>query len=89
MPAFRVTALEHLDGITEFMLSRGMLCDEGGMLSIGVEEERAFGRRHFMEDGFSTPLSHGAPCLVAQAPAISLSSGSRTRGGRAAIESMR
>ena len=49
MPAFRAMALDHLDGITEFMLSRGMLYDEGGMLSIGVEGERAFGRRHFME----------------------------------------
>ena len=49
MPAFRAMALDHLDGIIEFMLSRGMLYDEGGLLSIGVEGERAFGRRHFME----------------------------------------
>ena len=49
MPAFRAMALDHLDGIIDFMLSRGMLYDEGGLLSIGVEGERAFGRRHFME----------------------------------------
>ena len=45
----RGVRLDHLDGIIEFMLSRGMLYDEGGLLSIGVEGERAFGRRHFME----------------------------------------
>ena len=49
MPAFRAMALDHLDGIIDFMLSRGMLYDEGGLLSIGVEGERAFGRRYFME----------------------------------------
>ncbi len=31
------------------MLSRRMLCDEGGMLSNDVERERAFDRRHLME----------------------------------------
>ena len=83
-------ALEHLDGITEFMLSRGVLCNEGGTLPIGVDGERAFGRRrHFMDDAFPTLLSHGPPCLVAHALAISLSSESRTRGGCAVIESMR
>ena len=45
MPAFRAMAIEHLDDIIEFMLARGMLFDDGGMLSIGVEGERSFGRR--------------------------------------------
>ena len=49
MPAFRAMAIEHLDDIIEFMLARGMLFEDGGMLSIGVEGERSFGRRHFME----------------------------------------
>ena len=49
MPAFRAMALEHLNDIIEFMLTRGILVEDGGMLSIGVEGERSFGRRHFME----------------------------------------
>ena len=49
MPAFRAMADAHLDDIIEFMLGRGMLFDDGGMLSIGVEGERSFGRRHFIE----------------------------------------
>ena len=49
MPAFRAMALEHLNDIIEFMLARGILVEDGGMLSIGVEGERSFGRRHFME----------------------------------------
>ena len=49
MPAFCAMAQEHLDGIIEFMLMRGMLYEDGGMLSMGVEGERAFGRRHFMD----------------------------------------
>jgi ATP-dependent Lhr-like helicase len=31
------------------MLDRGILFDENGILAMGVEGERAFGRRHFME----------------------------------------
>ena len=49
MPAFRAMALEHLNDIIEFMLARGMLFEDGGILSIGAEGERSFGRRHFME----------------------------------------
>ena len=49
MPAIRAMALEHLDDIIEVMLARGVLFEDGGMLSIGVEGERSFGRRHFME----------------------------------------
>ena len=49
MPAFRAMAQEHLDDVIGFMVARGMLYDDGGMLSMGVEGERAFGRRHFME----------------------------------------
>ena len=49
MPKFGAMAQEHLDGIIEFMLTRGMLYEDSGMLSMGVEGERAFGRRHFMD----------------------------------------
>lgn len=49
MPAFCAMAQEHLNGIIEFMLMRGMLYEDGGMLSMGVEGERAFGCRHFMD----------------------------------------
>ena len=49
MPAFRAMADAHLDDITEFMLARGMLFEDAGMLSIGLEGERSFGRRHFIE----------------------------------------
>lgn len=49
MPAFCAMAQQHLDDIIEFMLTRGMLYEDGGMLSMGVEGEHAFGRRHFMD----------------------------------------
>ena len=49
MPAFCAMAPKHLDEIIEFMLARGMLYEDGGMLSMGVEGEHAFGRRHFMD----------------------------------------
>ena len=49
MPAFRAMSREHLDDILDFMLTRGMLYEDDGMMSLGIEGERAFGRRHFME----------------------------------------
>ena len=49
MPAFRAMAREHLNDIIEFMLERGILFEDGGMLSMGVEGERSFGRQHFQE----------------------------------------
>ena len=49
MPAFSAMARGHLDEIVEFMLTRGILYEDDGMLSLGVEGERVFGRRHFME----------------------------------------
>ena len=49
MPAFAEMARGHLDDIVEFMLSQGILFEEEGMMSLGTEGERAFGRRHFME----------------------------------------
>jgi ATP-dependent Lhr-like helicase len=49
MPAFAAMAEDHLDEILAFMLACGILYEEEGMLSMGVEGERAFGRRHFME----------------------------------------
>ena len=49
MPAFRAMAREHLDDIIEFMLARGIMHDDEGLMSVGIEGELAFGRRHFME----------------------------------------
>ena len=49
MPAFRAMARRHLDEIVAFMLAQGLLHEEAGMLSIGAQGERAFGRRHFLE----------------------------------------
>ena len=49
MPAFREMAAGHLDAIIDCMLALGLLFDDGGMLSVGVEGERSFGRRHFIE----------------------------------------
>ena len=49
MPAFSAMARGHLDEIVEFMLTRGVLYEDDGMLSLGAEGERAFGRRHFMD----------------------------------------
>ena len=49
MPAFRAMAREHLDDLIEFMLAHGIMHDEEGMMSVGIEGELAFGRRHFME----------------------------------------
>ena len=49
MPAFRAMTPDHLHDIIEFMLARGILFEDGGMLSIGTEGERSFGHRHFME----------------------------------------
>ena len=49
MPAFRAMTPDHLHDIIEFMLARGILFEDGGMLSIGAEGERSFGHRHFME----------------------------------------
>ena len=49
MPAFAAMAREHLDDIVEFMLARGILFEEEGMLSMGAAGEQAFGRRHFTE----------------------------------------
>lgn len=49
MPAFRAMARRHLDEIVAFMVAQGLLHEEAGMLSIGAQGERAFGRRHFLE----------------------------------------
>ena len=49
MPAFRAMTPDHLHDIIEFMLARGILFEDGGMLSIGAEGERSFGHRHFMK----------------------------------------
>ena len=49
VPAFRAMAHGHFDEIIDFMLAQGMLYDDGGLMSMGVEGERTFGRRHFMD----------------------------------------
>lgn len=43
--------------IQQFMVEQGMLVADQGMLSVGVEAEATFGRRHFMEllSVFTTP----------------------------------
>ena len=69
-------AQEHLDGIIEFMLMRGMLYEDGGMLSMGVEGERTFGRRHFMDlmsvcSGVSSLQSRQASATVSLATVCS------------------
>lgn len=40
---------ELLDGVLAHMLATGILIDDGGALQIGVEGERLFARRHFIE----------------------------------------
>ncbi len=49
LPGCAALARKDLDEIVAFMLSRGILREEAGMLSLGPEGERAFGRRHFLE----------------------------------------
>lgn len=49
MPAFGAPAGGRLDDVLGFMLARGFLDEEAGMLTMGVEGERAFGRRHFLD----------------------------------------
>lgn len=40
---------EDADGVLEHMVARDILLDLGGVLQIGTEGERLFGRRHFMD----------------------------------------
>ena len=49
MPAFRAMEGARLDDVLEFMLARGILHEEAGMLAMGPEGERVFGRRHFLD----------------------------------------
>jgi len=35
--------------VVDYMLARGLLFSDGGLLSVGLEGERAYGYRHFME----------------------------------------
>lgn len=46
------------DAFIEFLLSKDFLHDDGGMYSMGLKAEKAFGRKNFMEiySVFSTPL---------------------------------
>lgn len=47
--AFAALDAATVDGIIEYMLSVGLLFDDGGVLWMGPEGEREYGRRHFME----------------------------------------
>jgi len=42
-------AAPDLDAVADHMVARDILLDLGGVLQIGVEGERLFGRRHFMD----------------------------------------
>jgi len=49
---------QKFDQFVAFLLSKNFLHDDGGMYSMGLEAEKAFGRKNFMEmySVFSTPL---------------------------------
>ncbi len=49
MPGFAVLDPRDVAALVDFMLSRGILFEDEGLLSIGKEGEEAFGRRHFMD----------------------------------------
>lgn len=49
VPAFTQMPPRHIEEIVEWMLTRGMLWEEQGILGIGRKGEETFGRRHFME----------------------------------------
>lgn len=49
MPAFAALPQEELDEILAYMIERGMLFDDEGLLWVGPEGERSYGYRNFME----------------------------------------
>ena len=51
--------LNDYDGLLDCLLERGMLHDDGGLISIGPEAQRLWGRRNYMEllSVFDTPSS--------------------------------
>ncbi|HEX7376908.1 MAG TPA: DEAD/DEAH box helicase [Pirellulales bacterium] len=49
VPAFREMPVERIAQIVEWMLERGILWEEEGILSIGQHGEEAYGRKHFLE----------------------------------------
>jgi ATP-dependent Lhr-like helicase len=49
MPGFATLDPADVAGVIDFMLARGILWDEQGLLAIGRGGEEAYGRRHFME----------------------------------------
>ncbi len=50
-PVAEAAHLDHavLQAVLRHMVERGILLEEGGVLQIGVEGERLFGRRHFID----------------------------------------
>lgn len=57
VPDFSGIAPSEFDEMIEYMVSEDFLFSSGGLLSLGDQAERVFGRRHFMEmyAVFSTP----------------------------------
>ncbi|HVQ75677.1 MAG TPA: ATP-dependent helicase, partial [Candidatus Binatia bacterium] len=49
MPAFAAMAEPDIDAVIDYMLSRGILFEDGGLLSLGTEGERSFGYKNFLE----------------------------------------
>jgi ATP-dependent helicase Lhr and Lhr-like helicase len=49
VPAFRTMDPQIVESIVEHMVHTGVLFDDGGVLWMGPEGEREYGRRHFME----------------------------------------
>ena len=49
LTAIRLIPLEERERTIRFMVARGWLCDDSGILRIGEAAEAEYGRRHFME----------------------------------------
>src|SRR5206468_4044873 len=49
MPGFAAMDPEDISTMLRYMIERGLVFEDAGVLSMGPEGERMFGRRHFME----------------------------------------
>lgn len=49
MPAFAAMSDNEIESIVSHMTASGILFEESGVMSFGIEGERSFGHRHFME----------------------------------------
>ena len=60
VPDFSGITAEEFDGLVDYMLEESYLFLSGGLLSMGDETERAFGRKNFMElyAVFSSPVRY-------------------------------